>query len=282
MSDRSAVSSSEGYGPVVGAYLEDLVAGARTVLGRNMFGFYLTGSLALDNYLPGRSDIDVAIVVENELSTDEKSESVRELRHNSLPCPARGLELVVYQADTIRSASLEPAFELELNDGPAMPFRVNTSPLDRDPADGLFWYTLDRDIVAQRGVALIGPPAAEVFGALSAADLRTAVTAALNWHAHSSIGSAEFENAEFENAVLNACRSLVRVETGRWHGKTEAGRQALELDLPDEQASAVRRAVRRRKGANDLADTNTEDTDATADATGFVGYIRNRIASQIE
>lgn len=277
MSDRSAVTSSERYGPVVGTYLDDLVAAARTVLGHNMFGFYLTGSLALDNYLHGRSDIDVAIVVEKELSTDEKSEAVRELRHNCLPCPARGLELVVYQADTIRSASLEPAFELELNDGPAMPFRVNISPLDRDPADGLFWYTLDRDIVAQRGVALIGPPAAEVFGALSAADLRTAVTAALNWHAHSSIGSAEFESAEFENAVLNACRSLVRVETGRWHGKTEAGQQALELDLPDDQASAVRRAVRQRMGA-----TDPEDTDATADAAGFVGYIRDRIASGIE
>ncbi|MFD0788131.1 nucleotidyltransferase domain-containing protein, partial [Micromonospora azadirachtae] len=43
-------------------YLDDLVAVARTVLGENLIGAYAAGSVGLDAYQPGRSDIDVALL----------------------------------------------------------------------------------------------------------------------------------------------------------------------------------------------------------------------------
>ncbi len=58
---------------------------------------YAAGSLALDAYQHGRSDIDIAIVCADALALPVKQTIVGALRHEALPCPARGLELVVYR-----------------------------------------------------------------------------------------------------------------------------------------------------------------------------------------
>jgi len=223
-------------------------------------GVYLTGSLALDDYLPGRSDIDVAMVVRRSMTAAEKHAMVESLRHSALRCPTRGLELVVYRADAVGHGLLAPAFELELNDGPRMSYHVNYAAAERDPADGLFWYALDRDIVAQRGVALVGPPAREVFGRLTESDLRAAVVDSLRWHAEHSAG------LDFSNAVLNACRSLVRVETGQWLGKSLAGQRAIALGAPEEVVESA--LEQRRTGA-----------EAGADAGPFIRYAHARLES---
>ena len=78
-------------------YLADLIDAARDVLGDNMIGAYVSGSIALDAYQPGRSDADVALICEDPVTLERKRELVSRLRHEVLPCPARGLELVLYR-----------------------------------------------------------------------------------------------------------------------------------------------------------------------------------------
>ena len=74
----------------------------REVLGGCMVGVYAGGSYALGDYLPGRSDLDVAAMVRR--SVGEMAEAaVASLRHETLRCPARRLEFVVYRVDTARS-----------------------------------------------------------------------------------------------------------------------------------------------------------------------------------
>ena len=63
------------------------------------------GSVALDAYQPGRSDIDVALVTASRSPTHEKHALVGALRHEALPVPARGLELVVYTGRAAASGS---------------------------------------------------------------------------------------------------------------------------------------------------------------------------------
>ena len=92
-------------------------------------------------------------------SRPQKEDIVAALRHESLPCPARGLEFVLYTADAVRVPSADAAFALNLNTGARMPLRVDFEP---DPAEG-HWFPIDRSILAARGVALHGPPAAELF-----------------------------------------------------------------------------------------------------------------------
>src|SRR5436305_14912527 len=46
----------------IDAYLEEVAGRLMTVLGDDLVGAYAGGSIALDEYLPGRSDVDVAVV----------------------------------------------------------------------------------------------------------------------------------------------------------------------------------------------------------------------------
>ncbi len=206
-------------------YLEAVVETARDVLGAGFVGAYAAGSLALDAFQPGRSDIDIAVLCRDQLSEAAKRELIARLRHGALPCPARGLELVVYTVAAARSGTPEPGFELELNDGAAMPFRQTLHPADRPAADGTFWYGLDRSILHQSGRVLAGPPASEAFADLAADDLRSLLVDSLHWWMALPGPTDDRPTAGAEDAVLGACRALVRYRYGEWLSKVDAGRQ---------------------------------------------------------
>jgi hypothetical protein len=202
-------------------YLKELARRARAVLGDELVGVYAGGSIALDAYREGRSDADVAVVVRSPPTRAAKDAIVAALRHESLPCPARGLELVVYRLGASE-------FELNLNTGERMPFRVDYEP---DPAES-HWFAIDRAILRGRGVPILGPPPEEVFDALPREELLPIVAQSLRWH----LGG----EAQPDDAVLNACRSLRYARTGEWTSKTDAARWALEhVDDTDIVRSAL-------------------------------------------
>ncbi|MFR9779114.1 aminoglycoside adenylyltransferase domain-containing protein [Micromonospora sp. MS34] len=229
----------------VGDYLAALVGRARAVLGDNLVGAYAAGSVGLGAYQPGRSDVDVALVTAGPVTGPAKRELVARLRHESLPCPARGLELVAYRRDVAGSGIPDPGFEVELNTGAAMPFRATYDPAERPAADGWFWYALDRSILRQAGLALLGPPPVEVFADPAPADLRGLLVTALDWWLALPTPAGDAPAPGAEDAVLGACRSLVRVRTGAWLSKVDAGRWLMARGR---HAELIGRAVAARQG----------------------------------
>ena len=229
----------------VRAYLSELVARARGVLGDDLIGAYAAGSLALGAYVPGRSDVDVALVSVDAIGPDRKHALVARLRHEVLPCPARGLELVTYRRAVAASGTPEPGFEVELNTGARMAFRATYDPADRPAADGRFWYGLDRSLLHQSGTALLGPPAAEVFADLTPADLRRLLVDALTWWLARPTPPGDEPAPGTGDAVLAACRSLVRVRDGVWLSKAAAGERLVAAGDPASELIAGALAARR-------------------------------------
>jgi hypothetical protein len=197
------------------AYLEELARRIAAVTGRNLVGVYAGGSFALGDYQPGRSDLDVTTVVESRLSTEEKHTLVAATQHESLPCPARGLELVVYRRDVVEAPSAEPNFELNLNTGESMKFRLD---LESDPNER-HWFTLDRAILAAAGIRILGLPAGDVFRPIPRTVVIPLLRESLAWYLR--------EEAPADDAVLNACRALVFAEEARWTSKPAAGEWAM-------------------------------------------------------
>ncbi|MGN9808853.1 nucleotidyltransferase domain-containing protein [Micromonospora sp. BQ11] len=226
-------------------YLAALVDRARAVLGDDLVGAYAAGSVALDAYEPGRSDVDVALVCAAALDDGRKRALVDALRHEAQPCPARGLELVVYRRDVARSGTPDPGFEVELNTGARMPFRVTWSAGERPVEDGRFWYGLDRSILHQGGYALLGPPAAEAFADLSHTDLRALLVDALRWWLALPLPPGDGPAPGAEDAVLGAARSLARVRHGVWLSKVDAGRRLIADGWP---ADLIDRSIAARRG----------------------------------
>lgn len=226
-------------------YLRDLVGEARDVLGDNLVGAYAAGSIGLGAYEPGRSDVDVALVCEDALTEERKHRLVARLRHEALPCPARGLELVVYRRAVARSGTAEPGFEVELNTGARMSFRATYAVQDRPATHGRFWYGLDRSILHQCGRTLLGTPAADMFADLAPADLRCLLIDALHWWLTLPTPADDEPAPGAEDAVLGACRSLVRFRHGDWLSKVAAGQRLIDAGYP---AGLIERSIAARRG----------------------------------
>jgi len=202
-------------------YLANAGERLREILGPGTVGVYAGGSWALGDYLPGRSDLDVAVVVREPLSREVADAVVAQLRHESLPCPARRLELVVYRLDTARSGSAGADFELNLNTGATTPLAVQS---EGGPGDvGAHWFPIDRSILSQAGIALWGPPVDEVFAPIPPAALAPVVAESVRWHRDHPVDPGD--------AVLNACRALRYAEEGHWSSKPAAGRWAVDRGL---------------------------------------------------
>ncbi|HEY3070815.1 MAG TPA: nucleotidyltransferase domain-containing protein [Gaiellaceae bacterium] len=188
------------------AYLDELTRRLKALLGDELVGVYAGGSYALGGYEPGRSDLDVAAVVREGLPEGMAEQIIAAVRHEALPSPARKLELVIYDAEAARSASVEPGFELNLNTG-ADEFRADLEPR---PGEG-HWFAIDRSVLAGHGVALAGPPANEVFASPPRDDLLPVLADVLRWYLR--------EEPDSEDAMLNAGRSLRFAHEGVWAPK---------------------------------------------------------------
>jgi hypothetical protein len=208
------VSNLDGY---LGAVVDRL----QVIFRGRLVGVYPAGSLAFDAYRPGRSDIDLVAVAESPTS-DDVGAVVTALDHGGLPCPATGLEFVLYDRATLAALSVEAGFTLNLNTGAELEYKAET-----DPGDGLtFWYPIDRDMVRQQRRALIGPPFAALVTRVRSRRLLPVV-------AESVAAQLDALGEHGDNAVLNGCRALHYHATHTWSPKREAAAWAAQL-LPQE------------------------------------------------
>lgn len=193
----------------VQGYLDELVRRLRARLGDRLLAAWVIGSTALGDFDASRSDIDVQAVSSERLPPDELRALAAEL--SAVPCPVRGLELVLYAQDDLADP-LGPAFSLNLNTGPGMDHHEGYHP-DAEPR---FWFTLDVAIARQDAVPLAGPHPREVLPELPRALVVERLRDSLAWWG--DYGGPQ--------AVLAACRALAWTETGRWLSKGEAARAA--------------------------------------------------------
>jgi hypothetical protein len=222
--------------PATDRYLADLVATADGILGDRLVGAYALNSVARGNYLPGRSDLDVAIVVSEPLDPPTRQRLAEATRHASLPCPAPRLELVVYPRAVVADPGPAPAFELNLNTGPAIADHLTTDPAD-EPSH---WFVLDLAAAADVALALHGPAPTELFGPVARPVVLDALRASWAWHAA--------HDAAAPNRVLNDCRAWRFVAEDRWSTKAEAGAWAIAAGG---DADLIRHALALREGDRD-------------------------------
>jgi hypothetical protein len=195
--------------PEVSRYLDRLVGELLLVLGDRLSGVYGLGSLALGDFRPGRSDIDVYAVVDRPLDEDVKLSVAAACRHGRLPCPARKLEMVLVCAAVAAAAVAAPDWELNLNTGEGQPDHVGLDPA----AEPRHWFVVDLAVAHQCGLTLFGPPPQDLIAAPDAADVRAAQLAVVTWYARHG------EEAEVAAA---ACRAWHWRATGLFVPKRRA------------------------------------------------------------
>ncbi len=225
----------------------DRVAEALTrALGTDPVGVYFVGSVALGGYVSGESDIDIAAVSSAALTHSQRQAVASAVVETSAVCPARGVEFTLYRREVAGSLPDGADFEVNANGGPRMPTAVH---LDSTKEPG-FWYVLDRAIAHRSGLAISGPPAAEIFADVPRRTLLEAMHESMVWHrAH--------EKATLYS-VLNACRAWRFVADDVLGSKLEGAAWAR---LRWSNTGVIDAAVALRNGADrDGADATLDES----------------------
>src|SRR5262245_23008914 len=204
-------------------------------------GMYATGSIALGDFQPATSDVDVMVVTQRSTSRPNLNDLIDAIA--AIPIPVRGLEYVAYPLDAVAHPEETPRWELNLNLGP----RLAAPHVGFDPtAEPRYWFILDIALARQSAISLHGPPAAKLIGPIPDRWIADALAEGISWHAKHEPSSA--------NRVLSLCRAW------RWTADqtlTSKGAAAAWADarLPDPvigAAADIRATGSRRLNPEDV------------------------------
>jgi hypothetical protein len=269
MSDHlgSAASSQQpptSY-PDVNAVVHELLTSTRVILGAQLAGMYLVGSLALGDFHPPDSDLDLVIVTVGTLS-DETVASLRELHRRfdrSGSAWATQLDAVYIPQEVLRepfpTAARYPILE--------WPGLLALEPLESG-------WPIQRYTLREHGIVVSGPDPSALLDPVNPDDLREASAAIVErWRdqAHRDMEWVAWlrEPGNFTFVVLTLCRLLYTLETGSVASKPAAARW-VELTLPSRWSGLIGHATTGRHG------TDAEPEDAVTNTLALLEYTFER------
>ena len=194
----------------------------------------LHGSLTLDDFRPGRSDLDLLLVVDGDLTPSEAQALVAVVR-DADPRPADGIDLTVVTRESAAAPAEHPSLELHVGRyGPSADLEVE----GRDEHVPDLWPELS--LARADGRALDGADPREIIGAVPSDLVRER---GVHWLTVWLDLTDDDKNASL--MVLTACRIWRFAAEGTHASKSSAARWALDQDP---SLVAVEHALTQRSG----------------------------------
>lgn len=204
------------------------------ILGAALLAVYVGGSAGLGNFRISVSDLDIFAFVAEPLTEAQKHQITEALKHESLPCPAYGLDFIVYRRDQVQPVPRTPIYEMSLATGENW---VDEIDLGGEYPGGL----IDLAMLRERGIQEFGPPPGDFIHPVDREWLNEELLESLEWHKHHV--HDRFHDPTGANAVLNACRALRYFAEGELACKSGGGEWA-QREFPGYEVVAQALAMR--------------------------------------
>jgi predicted nucleotidyltransferase len=225
------------------------------LLGDALVGVYLHGSLVLGCFNSRRSDVDLIAVTRRSLRPEERAEAGRLLlASSSAPCKVEAHFLTERQLHPWRHP---PPFDLHYGESARTRFErgdFGAPSTDRDLAAHVW-------IARRAAVALLGPPAHEVFPSVPHADYVDALLADLAYCRTAT---------SLDYRVLSASRIWAALAAGGLQSKETGARWAL-AHARDQFRPLLHSALARYGG------NSSEQPLDEAEARAYVSYVEHRV-----
>ncbi|MGZ3629993.1 MAG: aminoglycoside adenylyltransferase domain-containing protein [Ktedonobacteraceae bacterium] len=212
------------------------------LLGDNLLGIYLHGSLALGGFQPERSDIDVIVLTAQRIDLETKRQCIELLlRISKMPCPLDIRFLVQHDLFPFRHPLLcdlhfrethRESYQQELQSGTWKDWDRKAQ-LDPD-------LTLHLTVLHHSGICLYGKPIAEVLPLVPEHDFRDALIKDVQV----AQGDPLHDPISF---VLNACRACAYLRDGAILSKDAGGVWGL-AHLPEQYHPLIQQALALYRG----------------------------------
>lgn len=219
----------------VNAILDALLSGIQEILGNNLVGVYLRGSLATGDFDPATSDIDFFAVTERFVS--EQEFAALRLLHTRLS------QLQNKYGHELEGPYLDRASAKRFQPGERYPTIARGEALEW--SEHRANWVLERWTVREDGITLLGPDPKTLIDPVLIEDLRAAVrsvlTAWADWLDHPDDPEWLLPRAHKAYVVETMCRALYTLANGELSSKQSAVAWALET-LPEPWHSTVERS----------------------------------------
>ncbi|MBO4679260.1 MAG: DUF4111 domain-containing protein [Lachnospiraceae bacterium] len=237
---------------------------SKDILGDNLTGVYLHGSLVMGCFNPAKSDIDLIVVVKNSLGDDTKRKFMDMVAELNKRAPEKGIEMSIVKADACKPFVYPTPFELHFSS-------MHTGWYTSNPEDYIAKMNgTDVDLAAHftiiksRGKCLYGAPIDEVFGVIPKAYYLDSIKNDV-----AEAGEDIAYNTMY--VVLNLARVLAYSRDGLVLSKKEGGEWALG-NLPERYHSLIKNALQEyEKGTEPAYDKKL--------AKRYADYMLSRIFS---
>lgn len=201
--------------------LGEVVDGYKSILGNDLVGIYLHGSLAFGCFTWERSDVDFIAVVASEPTASQKADLIRLMLRLDKNAPPKGLEMSLVPRSACREFSHPAPYYLHFSNGHKQSY---IGDLEGHIA---LLRGVDRDLAAHFtvikavGKVLCGEPIANVFGEVPRRDYIDSLM-------FDSENAADdiLENPVY--VILNLCRVLAYLEDAGVMSKRGGGEWGME------------------------------------------------------
>jgi predicted nucleotidyltransferase len=207
--------------PEANAFVDALRDGIEGALAHEITGIYVTGSIAWGGFDPAISDVDLLVATVEHLSAD-RIDALRVmhegLREHTPPLSHR-VDVLYLPPSALRpSGGAHPVHPV-----------LDSHRFEIEP----HWsdHAFSRHIARERGIALYGPPPADVIGPVSPDELRASARDQLRhgWRRNLEPEQQEWLSHRHRQAfaTLTMCRALHTLATGDLLSKPDAAAWAL-------------------------------------------------------
>lgn len=231
---------------VVKKCLKVLVDRYSQILGNELLGMYVHGSIAMDCFNDQGSDIDVLVVVNEKLSIDLKKK-LGQLHLNLSNVYKKNIELSVVTKNTLKIFTYPTPFEFHYSDDHKEAFSDGTIDFSEKKDHDLAAHFV---ITKKHGITLFGEPASEVFPNVSKHDYIDSISRDSDWSYQNIMrGKDEGECSVPKYAVLNFCRVLAFISDGIITSKKTGAEWAMK-NTPTKFKPIIQQALSEYKETN--------------------------------
>jgi len=215
--------------------IDEFVAMTQKIIGEQLTGIYLHGSMAMGCFHAEKSDIDILIVVNDSVTAQQKTDFMRQVVKLNEQAPAKGLEVSIVKHCYCRPFVYPTPFELHFSPAHLQWFHEN-------PDDYIQKMNgVDKDLAAHftiinnYGIVLSGEAIADVFDTVPKKDYMDSI-----WF--------DIENAEEDilkdpvYIILNLCRVMAFAKDGLCLSKAKGGEWGL-AHLSEKYHALIRQAL---------------------------------------
>lgn len=215
--------------------LDGIVSKSKEIIEEKLVGIYLHGSMAMGCFNSDKSDIDVIMVIEDDISDTQKIMLIRQIVYLNQQAPPKGLEISIVKREYCNPFIYPTPFELHFSPMHLPWFKENpqdyVEKMKGEDIDLAAHFTIIRNY----GIVLWGEKIENIFAPVPKQNYLESIC-------------ADIENATediLEQPIyitLNLCRVLAFVREGLYLSKEQGGNWGIK-HLPLEYHSIIVEAL---------------------------------------